>query len=81
VQAFSRPEGSHLRQLVRVPHQAMRDVEFPQRGHGYLDFEQIDAILPDAVNLWIAGAIEIYEDNARQSAVPRSVIPGNWSAT
>ena len=65
VQAFFRPEGSHLRILVRVPLQAMRDVEFPQRGPGYLDFEQIDAILPDAVNLWIAGAIEIYEDNAR----------------
>jgi len=65
VQAFFRPEGSHLRLLVRVPLQAMRDVEFPQRGPGYLDFEQIDAILPDAVNLWIAGAIEIYEDNAR----------------
>ena len=65
MQAFFRPEGSHLRLLVRVPLQAMRDVEFPQRGPGYLDFEQIDAILPDAVNLWIAGAIEIYEDNAR----------------
>jgi hypothetical protein len=65
VQAFFRPEGSHLRLLVRVPLQAMRDVEFPQRGPGYLNFEQIDALLPDAVNLWIAGAIEIYEDNAR----------------
>ena len=62
VQVFFRPEGSHLRLLVRVPLKAMRDVEFPQRGPGYLDLERVDSILPDAVNLWIAGAIEIYED-------------------
>jgi len=65
VQAFFRPEGSHLRLLVRVPLAAMRDVEFPSRGPGYLDFERIGSILPDAVNLWIAGALEIYEDGAR----------------
>ena len=35
----------------------MRDVDFPQRGPGYLDLERIDPILRDAVNLWIAGAI------------------------
>jgi hypothetical protein len=62
VQVFFRPEGSHLRLLVRVPLKAMRDVEFPQRGPGYLDLERVDSILPDAVNLWIAGAMEIYED-------------------
>jgi hypothetical protein len=64
VQAFVRPEGAHLRLLVRVPLNAMRDVEFPERGPGYLDFQRIDSILPDAVNLWIAGALEIYEDGA-----------------
>ena len=62
VQVFFRPEGSQLRLLVRVPLKAMRDVEFPQRGPGYLDLERVDSILPDAVNLWIAGALEIYED-------------------
>jgi hypothetical protein len=62
VQAFFRPEGRHLRLLVRVPLKAMRDVEFPQRGPGYLDLERVDSIVPDAVNLWIAGAVEIYED-------------------
>jgi hypothetical protein len=62
VQAFFRPDGRHLRLLVRVPLKAMRDVEFPQRGPGYLDLERVDSILPDAVNLWISGALEIYED-------------------
>jgi hypothetical protein len=65
VQAFFRPEGQHLRLLVRVPLQAMRDVEFPQRGPGYLDLERVDSILPDAVNLWIAGALDVYENDTR----------------
>jgi hypothetical protein len=65
VQAFFRPDGRHLRLLVRVPLKAMRDVEFPQRGPGYLDLERVDSILPDAVNLWISGALDIYEDGTR----------------
>ncbi len=65
VQAFFRPDGSQLRLLVRVPLKAMRDVEFPQRGPGYLDLERIDSILPDAVTLWISGALDVYEDNVR----------------
>jgi hypothetical protein len=64
VQAFFRPEGQHLRLLVRVPLQAIRDVEFPQRGPGYLDLERVDSILPDAVNLWIAGAVDVYENDS-----------------
>ncbi len=63
VQAFFRPQGQHLRLLVRVPLKAMRDLEFPQRGPGYLDLDRIDSILPDAVTLWISGALDVYEDN------------------
>ena len=63
VQVFFRPEGKNLRLLVRVPLKAVRDVEFPQRGPGYLDLERIDPILRDAVNLWIAGALDVYEDD------------------
>ena len=65
VQAFFRPEGQHLRLLVRVPLKAMRDVEFPQRGPGCLDLERVDSILPDAVTLWIAGALDVYENGTR----------------
>src|SRR5437868_14880279 len=37
VQAFLKPEGQRLRLMVRAPMKAMRDVEFPQKGPGYLD--------------------------------------------
>lgn len=63
VQAFFKPEGQHLRLLVRVPLKAMRDVEFPQRGPGYLDLGRVDSILPDAVALWITGAVDVFEDH------------------
>ncbi len=63
-QVFFRPEGQRLRVLVRVPLKAMRDVEFPLRGPGYLDLERIDPILNDSVIIWIANAIDVYEDHA-----------------
>ena len=70
VQAFVRPEGSRLRLLVRVPLKAMRDVNFPLRGPGYLDLSKADQFLNDAAMLWVAGSIEIDEDD-RRLAPPR----------
>jgi hypothetical protein len=64
VQAFFRPEGQRLRLLVRVPLKAMRDVEFPLRGPGYLDLERTDPILSDSATIWIANALDVYEDHA-----------------
>jgi len=63
VQAFFRPEGRHLRMIVRAPLKAMRDVEFPQLANGYLDLDRVGAILPDAVTVWISGALDVYEDD------------------
>src|SRR5215471_16408395 len=42
IQAFIKPEGSHLHYLVRVPMKAMRDIEFPKRGPGFLDMTRVD---------------------------------------
>jgi hypothetical protein len=65
VQAFLKPEGQHLRLLVRAPMKAMRDVEFPQKGPGYLDLARTGPFLSDAATLWIADAIAIYENDSR----------------
>ena len=54
MQAFLKPEGQRLRLLVRVPLKAMRDVEFPQKGPGYLDLARTAPLLPDAATLWIS---------------------------
>ncbi len=65
VQAFLKPEGHHLRLLVRAPMKAMRDVEFPQKGPGYLDLARTGPFLADAATLWISDAIALYENDSR----------------
>jgi hypothetical protein len=65
VQAFVKPEGQKLHLLLRVPLNAMRDTEFPERGAGYLDLARVDASLREAAMVWIADAIEIDEDDSR----------------
>ncbi len=61
IQAFLKPDGDRLRLLVRVPFSTMRDIQFPERGPGYLDLDRIGPYLPDAANLWISEFIKIYE--------------------
>lgn len=61
VQAFLKPEGNRLHLLVRVPLEAMRDINFPEFGPGYLDMERSAPLLPDAATLWISGFIQMYE--------------------
>jgi len=65
VQAFVKPEGQRLQLLVRVPLLAMREVDFPRRGPGFLDLARADAALRNAAKLWIADNIELYEGDAR----------------
>ena len=62
VLAFVRPEGGMLKVVVRVPLGAMRDMEFPLRGQGYLDLARAGPFLADAAMLWISDALELQED-------------------
>jgi hypothetical protein len=72
VRAFVKPEGRVLRVVVRVPLEAMRDLEFPLRGQGYLDLARAGPLLADAARLWIAGSIEL-EENGRGLEDPRLI--------
>jgi hypothetical protein len=65
VQAFVKPEGQSLKLLARVPLKAMRDVDVPRRGEGFLDFARVDTALRDAATLWLANEIELYENDSR----------------
>ena len=62
IRAFIHPTGQRLQFLVRAPLEAMRDLNWPTRGPGYLDLEQVEPLLRDAVALWIVDNIEIYSD-------------------
>src|SRR2546425_3430988 len=61
VQSFVKPDGKWLHLLIRVPLKAMRDINFPERGPGYLDLARVGAVLPGAATLWISDFIEVYE--------------------
>ena len=69
---FVKPEGQRLHILLRVPLEAMRDVDFPLRGPGFLEIDRATPLLPDAAKLWIADYIEVYEEGTRL-ADPRIV--------
>ena len=65
IQSFLKPEGQTLHLLLRVPLKAMRDVEFPRRGPGYLDLDQVDQYLRDGTEQWITNFTEIDENDTR----------------
>jgi hypothetical protein len=65
VQAFLKPQGNQLNLLVRLPLRAIRDVNFPDRGQGFLDLDRTAPLLADAATLWISDFIEMYEGDTR----------------
>ena len=62
IHTLIKPESGRLRVLVRLPLEAMRDINFPLIGPGYLDLSRSDPQLRDAATLWVANDIFIYED-------------------
>ena len=81
VQLFVENTGRLVRILVRVPLEAMRDVEFPTRGAGYLDLSRADVTLRDAARLWVADAIELSANDVTLSkgrvAAVRASLPSD----
>ena len=71
VQAFVKPEGQHLRLLVRVPMKAMREADIPLTGPGYIDLARAAPALRTAADLWLADNIDLYEGDVR---LPRASV-------
>lgn len=65
VHAYVKPESERLRVLIRAPLDAMRDIQFPQVGDGFLDIPHAEAALRDAAKLWILPSLELYEASQR----------------
>jgi hypothetical protein len=68
VLAFVKPEPGHLRVLLRVPLESMRDVDFPLRGPGYLDIGRSEPLLRQVARVWLAAALSLYEEDRPLSA-------------
>lgn len=63
VQAFVKPDGDRLDVLLRVPMDALSDVQFPIRGPvGNLVFSEADAAMRTAAEAYILPNIRFYEN-------------------
>ena len=65
VQAYVKPEGQRLVLLVRVPMAALREVDVPLRGPGYLDLVRVDDALRTAASLWLLDNIDVWEGDEK----------------
>jgi hypothetical protein len=68
VLAFVKPEGRVLHVVLRVPLEAMRDVEFPLRAQGFLDVKASDPMLRQAATTWLADYLTLYEGESALAA-------------
>ncbi|MDX1405490.1 MAG: HupE/UreJ family protein [Woeseiaceae bacterium] len=62
IQTILKPHQQTLDFLVRVPLEAMRDVNFPQSGPGYLVISQADETIRDAAVIWIGREVRLFEN-------------------
>jgi len=65
VRSYLKPDGGEVELLLRVPLEAMRDVNIPVRGPGYVDLEEAGPYLDDAIEIWLANFVSIYADGER----------------
>lgn len=62
VRAFVQQQDTTLHLLLRVPLEAMRDVDWPLRDDGSLDLVRARPLLAEAARTWLANAIRITAD-------------------
>jgi hypothetical protein len=63
IQAFVKPQGNELSVLMRVPMDALGEIDFPKRGvPGTLIFSEADPTLETAVNAYVLGNFRLFEE-------------------
>jgi hypothetical protein len=66
VRMFVKPEGGHLRLLLRMQMNSVQDIDWPvHKDSGMLDFAAIDPFLREAVTRSLGNKIDVYEGPAR----------------
>ncbi len=65
IQTILKPDADGINFLVRVPLAAMRDVNFPRFGPGYLLISEADEAIRDAAVIWIAREVSLFENADR----------------
>ena len=72
VLAYAQPVADTLRFLLRVPLEAMRDLDIPLQADGTLDIPRMPPVLAEAARLWLVDYLRIEADGVALAA-PRIV--------
>ena len=67
IQSIIIPYANEGKFRVRVPLEAMRDVNFPQSGPGYLVISEAEETIRDAAVIWIAREVSLFENETELS--------------
>jgi HupE / UreJ protein len=67
VLAYVKPQEAELLALIRVPMEALTEVQFPVRGPGFLDLARAEPALTEAAQLYVLDALELFADGQRLS--------------
>lgn len=62
IQTYLRPTADRVELLIRAPFEAMRDLDVPVRGPGYIDVDATMPLLTDAAETWLANFVTVYAD-------------------
>ena len=62
VKTIIKVDEDSINLLIRVPLEAMRDMNFPITGPGYLELEKMPELTMDAAEIWLGNFIDIYEE-------------------
>src|SRR4029079_6002172 len=66
VRMFVKPDGQHLRVLVRVQMASINDIDWTlRRPTRYIHLARVEPFLRDASTMWIADYMDVYEDGAK----------------
>jgi len=65
VQSFLKPGERRVELLLRVPLEAMRDIDIPLKGPGYIDIPEARPYLEDAAEIWLANFVSVYAGGDR----------------
>lgn len=83
IRLIVKPEGQRMHVLVRVPLEALQDIEFPTYGSGFLDISAADEALRNGATIWISDNLDLIEGDtllARPTIVAvRASLPSDSS--
>jgi len=60
VRSYFKADTEAVNLLVRVPLEAMRDMNFPTKGPGYLDLKEMPDLTLDAAEIWLGNFVDVY---------------------